>query len=76
MSQVFHASLHRQDIGWGFRAMRSVGLLMSVRAHQLHHDTLTQDFSVINGWSNPVVNLCASFLLRIGALKTEGLEPT
>ena len=76
MTQVFHATLHRQDIGIGFRVMRRLGLLMSVSAHQLHHDTLKHDFSVISGWSNPVVNLFATFLLRIGALREEGLEPT
>ena len=76
MSQVFHDTLHRRDIGIGFRAMRRLGLLMSVSAHQLHHDTLKHDFSVISGWSNPVVNLCAMFLLRIGALRDDGLEPT
>jgi hypothetical protein len=31
---------------------------------------------VISGWSNPAVNLCATLLLRIGALRSEGLEPT
>jgi hypothetical protein len=56
--------------------MRRLGLLMSVSAHQLHHDTLKHDFSVISGWSNPLVNLCATFLLRVGALREEGLEPT
>ena len=76
MTQVFHAALHRKDIGFGFRVMRRLGLLMSVPAHQLHHDTLKRDFSVISGWSNPFVNLFVTFLLRIGALREEGLEPT
>jgi Lipid desaturase domain len=76
MVQVFHSSLHRQKVGFGFRLMRKLGLLMSVPAHQLHHDSLAKDFSVISGWSNPVVNLFATFLLRIGALRPEGLEPT
>jgi hypothetical protein len=49
---------------------------MSAQAHKLHHDTLTQDFAVINGWSNPLVNFCASTLLRTGFLRSEGLEPT
>ena len=76
MTQVFHATLHRRDVGFVVRAMRRLGLLMSVSAHQLHHDTLRKDFSVISGWSNPAVNLCATLLLRIGALRSEGLEPT
>lgn len=40
MTQVFHAALHRRDVGFGVRAMRRLGLLMSVSAHKLHHDTL------------------------------------
>jgi len=51
MTQVFHATLHRRDVGFCVRAMRRLGLLMSVSAHKLHHDTLRKDFSVISGWS-------------------------
>jgi hypothetical protein len=76
LSQVFHATLHRQNVGFVIRAMRRLGLLMSVSSHKLHHDTLTQDFSVISGWSNPVVNVCATLLLRLGVLRSDGLEPT
>ena len=37
---------------------------------------LTQNFCVISGWSNPLVNLCTKFLLWIDAINSEGLEPT
>ena len=76
LSQGFHGSLHRSDVGWGVRAMRRVGLLMSQTAHKKHHATLTQDFAVINGWSNPLVNFCTTALLRMRVLRSEGLEPT
>ena len=76
MTQAFHGALHRQNVGFGVRAMRRLGLLMSVSSHKLHHETLTRDFSVISGWSNPAVNLWATLLLRIGALRSDGLEPT
>jgi hypothetical protein len=76
MTQAFHGALHRDDVGPVIETMRWLGLAMSRRAHKLHHDTLTQDFAVINGWSNPVVNLCASTLLRAGVLHSDGLEPT
>ena len=77
MTQIFHATLHRRDVGFCVRAMRRLGLLMSVSAHKLHHDTLRKDFSVIS-WMIPTLqsNLCATLLLRIGALRSEGLEPT
>ena len=75
MSQAFHGALHRDDVGRTLRALRTARLVMSRRAHQAHHDSLTQDFAVVNGWSNPLVNLCASVLLRSGALGKDGLEP-
>jgi hypothetical protein len=76
MTQAFHGTLHREDVGPGIKLLRGLGLAMSARAHKLHHDTLTQDFAVINGWSNPVVNICASSLLRLGWMHSDGLEPT
>jgi len=75
MSQAFHGALHRDDVGRTLRLLRKAGLVMTRRAHQAHHDSLTEDFAVINGWSNPLVNLCASLLLRSGVLHKDGLEP-
>ena len=76
MTQAFHGSLHRAKVGPVLATMRALGLAMSARAHKWHHDTLTQDFAVINGWSNPLVNFCAATLLRTGIMRSEGLEPT
>lgn len=76
MTQAFHGALHRDDVGPVVRAMRSARLVMTRRAHQLHHDTLTQDFAIISGWANPVVNWIAAFLLRTRLIRSEGLEPT
>jgi hypothetical protein len=76
MTQAFHGALHRDDVGLALRLSRRARLVLSRRAHQLHHDTLTQDFAVINGWSNPLVNLCAAILLRLRVLHSDGLEPT
>ena len=76
LTQSFHGALHKTDVPSGVKAMRSLGLLMSPAQHKFHHDTLTRDFSVISGWSNPVVNFCARQLLRQGFLRADGLEPT
>ena len=76
VSQAVHGTLHKTTVGPVIETMRSLGLVMSVDAHKLHHETLTRDFSVLNGWSNPLVNFCASSLLRAGVLRPEGLEPT
>ena len=76
MTQAFHGALHRTDVGPVLRALRAVGLVMTAKAHKAHHDTLVQDFAVVNGWSNPLVNFCVTTLLRAGVLRSEGLEPT
>ena len=76
MTQAFHGALHRDDVGRTLRLLRRVGLVMTRSAHQAHHDSLTQDFAVINGWSSPLVNLCAALLLPTRVIRSEGLEPT
>ena len=74
-AQYFHGTLHREDNPAIVRAMRAVGLLMTPRAHQLHHDTLTRDFATNNGWSNPVINRLFAFATRRRWLTDEGLTP-
>lgn len=74
-AQYFHGTLHREDNPWIVRAMRSLGLLMTPRAHQLHHDTLTRDFATNNGWSNPVVNRLFALATRRRWLTDTGLTP-
>lgn len=76
LSQYFHGSLHRRNNPAIVPALRKVRLLMTPQDHDKHHATLTQDFSVINGWSNPVLNVIFRRLLNWGVLTPEGLEPT
>ncbi|MDQ0471636.1 fatty acid desaturase CarF family protein [Labrys wisconsinensis] len=76
LSQYFHGSLHREKNPWFILFLRRIGLLMTPAAHAVHHTTLERDFSVINGWSNPLVNVIFRFLLRRHILKEDGLEPT
>lgn len=74
-AQYFHGSLHRADNPWPVRAMRRAGLLMQPDDHRAHHQTLAQDFSTINGWSNPVLNRVFHALRRRGFMPDEGLTP-
>lgn len=74
-AQYFHGSLHREHNPWLINAMRSVGLLMTPAAHQIHHDTLKRDFSTNCGWSNPLVNWLFESLRRRGYLDDAGLVP-
>jgi hypothetical protein len=74
-AQYFHGALHRDDVPWIVRAMRTTRLLMTPADHAHHHATLRQDFSTNNGWSNPLLNRLFAYLLRTGRLQPEGLEP-
>jgi hypothetical protein len=75
LSQYFHGTLHRERACAAVRAMRRLGLLMSLKAHQAHHQTLVRDFGVVSGWSNPLVNVVVKALLKQGWLDEAGLEP-
>lgn len=75
-AQYFHGTLHRAQNPWFVVAMRQLGLLMSPAAHQVHHDTLQQDFATNCGWSNPVINALFRALRARGHLKDEGLIPS
>ena len=74
-AQYFHGTLHRDDVPWPVRALRRLRLLMRPEDHVLHHETLAQDFSTINGWSNPALNRVFDALRRRGRLPDEGLVP-
>lgn len=74
-AQYFHGSLHREKNPWIVNALRRCGLLMTPKAHQLHHDTLKRDFATNCGWSNPLVNRLFAGLRRRGLLDDTGLEP-
>lgn len=74
-AQYFHGTLHRADVPLAIRGMRRLRLLMRPQDHVLHHETLTRDFSTINGWSNPPLNLGFRLLRRIGRLRDDGLVP-
>jgi len=75
-AQFFHGALHRQHNPWFIGAMRRAGLLMTPAAHQLHHDTLKQDFATNCGWSNPVINRLFKALHERNLLDETGLTPS
>ncbi|WP_174296819.1 fatty acid desaturase CarF family protein [Sphingomonas bacterium] len=74
-AQYFHGTLHRAANPWPVLLMRRLRLLMRPEDHRHHHDTLAQDFSTINGWSNPILNAVFRLAHRYGWLRDEGLVP-
>ena len=76
LSQYFHGTLHREHNPPVILAMRRLRLLMTPGEHASHHASLAEDFSVISGWSNPLLNALFRVLQKHGALDSRGLEPT
>ena len=76
LAQYFHGVLHKTVSPPMIVGMRKVGLLMTPEAHAYHHRSLTEDFSTVSGWSNPLLNILVRALLRRGVLNEAGLEPS
>ena len=76
LAQYFHGVLHRSRGPAVVVGLRRLGLLMTPAAHAFHHASLKEDFSTINGWSNPLLNIVVRTLLRRGVLDERGLVPT
>jgi hypothetical protein len=74
-AQYFHGALHREDVAVPVRLLRATRLLMRPEDHRAHHETLMRDFSTINGWSNPPLNLAFRLLRDRGRLRDDGLVP-
>jgi len=61
LCQVAHAAAHnrfRDSFFWSrfFAFAQSVGLLISPSQHHIHHSRFDQNFCIINGWANPLLN--------------------
>ncbi len=75
VSQHLHGTLHRDRNPWPIRLGRRMGLLITPQAHEGHHRTLDRDFSVVSGWSNPLLNRLFRIAHRAGWLRDADMEP-
>ena len=51
-------------IPWPVRLMQRLGFLLSPERHNLHHLNFERDFSSVNGWSDPLLNLVLAPMAR------------
>jgi len=60
ISQVSHAFAHgKAQSRWGRMVtskLQGIGLLLSPRVHGIHHREIGRNFSILNGWANPLLN--------------------
>jgi hypothetical protein len=74
MSQYVHACTHKKPIPWLARVLQRVGLLISPKAHDVHHRHPDRQFCLLNGWANPLVDRLFRFALRRGYFQPDGLK--
>ena len=70
--QVFHAAAHNTwkstnpQLQALFRILMDLGLILDTKDHHQHHTQFDCNFSMINGWSNCVLNPLYRYLERNG----------
>jgi hypothetical protein len=67
-AQVPHYFTHHAAPNW-IRTLQRWRIILPPSAHQSHHTTFDRDFSVISGWSNPLLNW---LLMKAGFISSGG----
>ncbi len=74
VSQYAHSCTHRKQVPAIARFLQTTRLFVSAEAHDVHHRDPTRSFCLLNGWSNPVVDVLFQLTLKLGIFKANGLE--
>lgn len=62
--EAFRELFDKAPIPKPIRILQKLGLLLQPERHNVHHIHFESDFSSVNGWSDPVLNLIARPLAR------------
>ena len=65
-SQIFHAYAHlpKSKVPFCMRLLQSTGIILSNAEHLKHHKRNEYFFSIVNGWSNPLLNKVYDHFLK------------
>ena len=74
-TQFAHACAHEHSDHAFIKLLQRTGLFISPEVHDYHHVVLVKDFAVLNGWSNPLINVIAKYSFKRGWFDDEGLIP-
>ena len=55
-SQLVHQYAHATESHVIIKWFQTWGLLLSPESHRIHHRTYNQNFAIVNGWSNSLLN--------------------
>lgn len=73
--QYAHACAHKRDVPVIPAVLQRLGLFVTAHKHHSHHLNLGQDFCMLNGWSNPLVNRIFQMCLISGWIEKDNLTP-
>jgi hypothetical protein len=66
MSQTFHAyaHMHPKNIPFIIKQLQRMNLILSRNEHNKHHLNGIYNYSIVNGWSNPLLNIMYKHIIR------------
>jgi hypothetical protein len=65
VSQIIHGYSHKsiQDTPFIILTLQNLNILLSKKQHHIHHANGTFNFAIVNGWSNPFLNILYKSIL-------------
>ncbi|MCJ8311906.1 MAG: carotenoid synthesis regulator CarF [Saccharospirillaceae bacterium] len=75
ISQYTHSCAHKKKIPYIPNILQKIRFFVSPERHDVHHQTLNRDFCILNGWSNPLVNMIFDYCEKKSWVDMSGLEP-
>lgn len=76
LSQYFHSCSHRKQPPALMANLQRLRLIITPVEHHRHHMTFKQDFCIVSGWANPLVNAIFRWLWKRGWVNEAGLTPS
>lgn len=74
-AQFSHACAHQHNEHAVIKFLQKIRIFIPPEIHDHHHVVLVKDFAILNGWSNPLVNVLVRFFFKRGWVNEAGLTP-
>ena len=74
-AQYFHSLTHGRKMPFFLVPLQRFKFILSKEHHSLHHKYPTRYFCFVNGWADPLVNVCVNILLKGKLFDVEAIQP-
>ncbi len=75
LTQFSHACAHNHSKNFFIIFLQKNNMFIHPKVHDHHHIVLDKDFSILNGWSNPLINFFAKQCFKKRWISKSGLTP-